>query len=254
MIVDITVAAVLLISGVIALFRGFVKETLTLAAWIGAALVTYFGYRHIAPVLGDLVESSVIAEVVAAATLFLLSLVILTIFAHMASSRVKGTMLGPLDNALGFVFGLVRGAMVISLLYLVATLAWDEDDMPDEIAEARTLPMIVFGADILASLAPEDAFPGRDQAGDRLENAVEGLESSVGDVMEGVARERLDEMIEEMQVEERLRRLNQPEPEADPAGANAGETESGTPGEQPPPPGYGDAEREDMQRLIESTQ
>ncbi|NIU51513.1 MAG: CvpA family protein, partial [Gemmatimonadetes bacterium] len=37
MIVDFTVAAVLLISGVIALFRGFVKETLTLAAWIGAA-------------------------------------------------------------------------------------------------------------------------------------------------------------------------------------------------------------------------
>ncbi|NIU51514.1 MAG: CvpA family protein, partial [Gemmatimonadetes bacterium] len=83
--------------------------------------------------------------------LFLLSLVILTVFAHMASSRVKGTMLGPLDNALGFVFGLVRGALVVSLLYLIATLAWDEDDMPGEIAEARTLPMIVFGADVLAS-------------------------------------------------------------------------------------------------------
>lgn len=252
MIADIVVAAVLLISGVLALFRGFVKETLTIAGWIGAIFITLYGYPYLASLLADFIAENWIAEIVAASALFLVSLVILTIVSHMIASRVRGSMLGHLDRALGFVFGLVRGMALVSLIYLVGTLFWDENNLPDQIHEARSLPLIKTGADFLASLAPEDTFPGRDDAGERVDDAVNDLKDGVSDAVEGVAKEKLQEMIEEIDAEERLRRLNEPAPEsASPADGAAGDV---SPENLPPPPGYEDEERSDMQRLIESNQ
>lgn len=256
MIADIVVAAVLLVSGVLALFRGFVKETLTIVGWIGAIFVTLYGYKHAAPLLADFIKESWIAEIVAAATLFLVSLIILTIFSHMISERVQGSMLGHLDRALGFVFGLARGLALVCLVYLGGTLFWDEDNLPDQLQEARTLPIVKAGADFLASLAPEGAFPGRDSASDRIDDTVGDIKEGVEGMVEGVAKEKLEEMIDEIDAEERLRRLNQPEPDSGSAeGPESGTTEGDAPVEAlPAPPGYQDKERSDMQRLIESNQ
>ena len=115
MIADIVIAAVLLISAVIALVRGFVKETLTIAGWIGAFFITLYGYEQVATLLADFIEESLFAQVIAAAALFLISLVILTIVSHMLAKQVQGSTLGHLDRALGFVFGLVRGLLLVSV-------------------------------------------------------------------------------------------------------------------------------------------
>lgn len=249
MIADIVVVAVMLISAVIALIRGFVKEILTVAGWIGAIFITLYGYEHVAPLLSDIVSENWIAEVVSASTLFLVSLIVLTVLSHMLADRVQGSMLSHLDRALGFVFGLVRGVALVSVVYLIGTLFWDEDNLPDQIHEAKSMPLVRLGADFLASLAPEDTFPGRDDVGDRIDDAVDKIKEEVEDATESVAKERLNEMIDEIDVEERLRRLNEPEPDTGDARAQA------TPAETlPEPPGYGDDERSDMQRLIESNQ
>ncbi|MCK4867691.1 MAG: CvpA family protein, partial [Alphaproteobacteria bacterium] len=151
-----------------------------------------------------------------------------------------------------FVFGLVRGIALVSVIYLAATFAWNEDDLPEEIAEAKSLPLIKMGADFLAGLAPADTFPGRDNAGNRIDEAVEGLKESVQGAVEGVARDKLEEMADELDAEEKLRRLNEPEPDtATPEGDGAPAL---PPGELPPPPGYEEDERSDMQRLIENNQ
>jgi membrane protein required for colicin V production len=262
LIADIVIAAVLLISGVLALFRGFVKESLTIIGWIGAIFITLYGYQLLAPLLADFIKESWIAEIVAAAGLFLVSLIILTILSHMISSRVQGSMLGHLDRALGFVFGLVRGLALVCLVYLGGTLVWDEDDLPEQIEEARTLPVVKAGADFLASLAPEGTFPGRDSAQDQIDDTVDDIREGVEGMVEGVAKEKLEEMIEEIDAEERLRRLNQPEPETAPPGDPEAGTQATPEGEDPnapaealpAPPGYEDKERSDMQRLIESNQ
>lgn len=261
MIADIVVAVVLLISGVIALFRGFVKETLTLAGWIGAVFITLYGYPHVAPLLGSFITDSWIAALVAASVLFLVSLVILTIISHMIASRVQGSMLSHLDRALGFVFGLARGMLLIALVYLGGTLFWDEDNLPDPIIEARSLPFVVMTADFLASLAPENTFPGRDGDGGEINKAVESIKEGVGDVIDGVIKDKADEIgdkIKNIETDDEVRRLSQPEPDTTAPGAEGepgAEAVPGEPaGELPPPPGYEDEERSDMQRLIENNQ
>lgn len=266
MIADIVVAAVLLISGILALFRGFVKETLTIVGWVGAIFITLYGYPHLTPLLADFIAENWIAATISAAALFLVSLVILTIISHMISNRVQGSMLGHLDRALGFVFGVVRGFVLVCLVYWAGTFALEENDLPEEVQEARSLPIVRAGASFLASLVPGDGLPGSEDAGDQIEEAVEGIKRGVEDA----ARKRLDEleldeMRDEIDAEELLRRLNTPEPESSRPAAeieaeiSGGREENGGEGAAPAealpvPPGYEDEERSDMQRLIESNQ
>jgi len=259
LIADIVVAAVLLISGVLALFRGFVKETLTIAGWVGAIFVTLYGYQHVAPLLKDVVAESWIAQTIAAAALFLISLVILTIISHLIASRVQGSMLGHLDRALGFVFGLVRGYALICLVYWISTLAWDENNLPDQIQEAKSLPLIKAGASIVARLVPSDTLPRQDNTGDPIKGAMDNIKDGVTEAIGGATKDKLNEMINEIDAEEQLRRLNAPEPATSPPPAEPEASQNTPPGSSPAaalpaPPGYQDDERQDMQRLIESNQ
>lgn len=238
MIADLVFVTALLLSGALALYRGFCRESLTMVAWIGAVFATLYGFPYLSSLLGDMMESGLIADVISAATIFIVTLVILTIFTHIVADRVKGSMLGHLDSALGFVFGLLRGAVVLSLIYIGATIFWDDKDFPKPITEAKTLPMIKAGAGMLTSLAPDDLLPKRQDLERGVEDAVEGA-------IKDLPRDKLNQMIEEIEAEDRLRRLTQPVPVE---GATSLE------GDAQAPEGYDDAQRREMQRLIESNQ
>lgn len=239
MIADIVIAGVLLVSGILAYFRGLIRETLTVAGWIGAAFATLYGFPHLRPVIGEFITSGLLTDLASAALIFIVTLVLLTVLTHIISERVKVSSLGHLDCALGFVFGVLRGAVLVALVYIGATIFWTERDFPPAIAEAKSLPLVRAGAELLVRLAPEDSLPGHGRPYGGVDSAIEGVE--------GAAKQQLEEMIEEIEAKDRLRRLNEPRPETAPP-----------PGEAPPDEqqqeGYTDAERRDMQRLIEGAQ
>ena len=233
MIADIAIAVVLVASGALAYFRGLVKEVLTVAGWIGAALATWYGFPLLRPVFGSFIESNKVVDIVSAAVIFVITLVALTILSHILSARIKGSTLGHLNRALGFVFGVMRGVVLVALIYIGATVFWDEDDFPDQIADAKSLPLVKGTSEFLAAFLPAGALPG----GDDVEKNVEGI-------VEG-AEEQMEKIIDEVEIEEKLQQLNQPQPT--PPADNGDKSEA----EQQ---GYDDAERRDMQRLIESNQ
>ncbi len=233
MIADIAIAVVLVASGALAYFRGLVKEVLTVAGWIGAALATWYGFPLLRPVFGSFIESNKVVDIVSAAVIFVITLVALTILSHILSARIKGSTLGHLNRALGFVFGVLRGVVLVALIYIGATVFWDEDDFPDQIADAKSLPLVKGTSEFLAAFLPAGALPG----GDDVEKNVEGI-------VEG-AEEQMEKIIDEVEIEEKLQQLNQPQPT--PPADNGDKSEA----EQQ---GYDDAERRDMQRLIESNQ
>ncbi len=154
--VDIIVAVVLLLSAILAFSRGIVRETLGIGAWIGAAFTTVFAFPHVQPLARGLVESQLIADGGAALVTFLLALIVLVVISQVISSRIQGSKLGPLDRSLGFIFGLVRGAVIICVAYLLFVWAMNPEDRPPWIAKAKTLPYIVQGADALRSVVPDD--------------------------------------------------------------------------------------------------
>ncbi|MCB1330166.1 MAG: CvpA family protein, partial [Maritimibacter sp.] len=119
-IVDGVVAVIILISAILAYSRGFVREAMSIAGWIAAAIVAYlFAPRAVplikeVPVLKDFIADSCELSVIAAfAGVLALALVVVSVFTPLFSSAVQRSALGGLDQALGFVFGVLRGLLLV---------------------------------------------------------------------------------------------------------------------------------------------
>jgi membrane protein required for colicin V production len=147
--VDIVVIAVVAISALIAFLRGFVREVLTIGSWLGASLVTLYGFPLLQPKFEQWISSKLAADIVCGISLFLGSLIIFSILSHMVARFVRGSALTAVDRSLGLLFGLVRGAILVSLAYMLI-LALD----PSLLYKARTVPMMERGAEILKEMAP----------------------------------------------------------------------------------------------------
>ena len=156
---DLMVIAVVLISGIYAFARGLVHEIFALGAWFGAGLATYLGIDRVIPFARSLTEVQAVADVGAGAALFLAVLITLSLLTRILVKQIRKSSLGALDRSLGLLFGLARGALVIAVIWLTATWAYQEDPFPEWVTEARTLPLVQEGARTLYDVLPEGFRP-----------------------------------------------------------------------------------------------
>jgi len=163
--VDILVALVMLISALLAFSRGAVREILGVSAWVGAALVAVFAFPHARPYprqwvadnWPDLDLGETLADAGTALVLFILALIVFTIVNQIISGYVQRSRMGALDRSIGFIFGLLRGAVLICLAYMLFVWAVkDPEDRPPWVEEATTMPYIQMGAQIIREIAPEE--------------------------------------------------------------------------------------------------
>ncbi len=153
--VDVLVAGTVLASGAIAYGRGFVQSALSLAAWVLSGLLSLWLLDWAGTLVMPLVGDSVLARGIGALCIFVASIVILTFAIVPLAGAIAGSVLAPLDRSLGFIFGAVRGLLLVSALYLglfASGLAFTE--CPQPVRGARTLPVVLYGAHLLAALAP----------------------------------------------------------------------------------------------------
>lgn len=184
-IADIVVIIVLLVSGLLAYFRGLVREVLSLATWIGAALVTMYSFPHVQPYVRDFISVKIAADIVTGVALFVAALIVLTLLNHVISGRVKDSALGALDRGLGFLFGLARGALLITVAYIAATWFWDTSELSPYIGKARATPYVQQGAALLRRIVPKE------------------IQSDTKSAAEGV-RKKADQAVEAKQQYEKL--------------------------------------------------
>ncbi len=214
--VDIVVLAVLAISAIFAFMRGFVHEVLAIGAWVGAILVTLYGFPHIQPYAREIIAIDLLADILGGVAIFLVVLVVLAVFTRMLSGRVQRSSLGALDRSLGLVFGLLRGVVIVAAAWLVMTWAIpDPDERPQWVQEAKSKRLVEISGEVLASALPEHLQQdGRNAAGSARRSAERANE--VNEVLDFLPRiAPADEAPEESK-------------------------------------GYGDAPRRDMDRLLEN--
>ncbi len=156
--IDILVIAVLLISGVFAYMRGFVHETLSIAGWVGASFVTLYATPLLKPFARRFIDTPFWADLLSGALIFIVTLAVLFVVTRLISRGVKESALGALDRALGFLFGLLRGAVIVSLIWIGYAWTTPLKKQPAWIHEARTLPLVIRGAEILNTLVPPNFF------------------------------------------------------------------------------------------------
>ena len=152
---DIVIIGVILLSALISVIRGFVKEFISLVTWIMAGIIAF---RYFAP-LGDMLEPYISAptlrNVSAFAVLFVSTLVIGAIINFIMSQLVDRTGLGGTDKALGVIFGAARGVLIVTMLVLLASLT----PMPEESwwRESATVGFFQQLAEWLRNIIPADA-------------------------------------------------------------------------------------------------
>lgn len=125
-IVDAVVAAIILMSAILAYSRGFVREVLAIAGWIVAAVLAFVFAPQAEPLvkqipvldkfLGDSCELSIIA---AFAGVFALALIVMSIFTPVFASAVQRSALGGIDQGFGFLFGVLRGILLVAVAFVV---------------------------------------------------------------------------------------------------------------------------------------
>jgi membrane protein required for colicin V production len=156
---DLIVAVALALSAFLAFFRGFVRELLALATWVGAAIAALYAFKPLKGFVEQLISPSWLASAVTGVGVFLLAFIVLTVFTRPIVSRVKDSAFSGLDRFFGLAFGLVRGAFLLCLAYLAFSLIVPRDDYPDWLKGARTLPFLDAGAKLIRGLAPRDSVP-----------------------------------------------------------------------------------------------
>lgn len=161
---DIGIGVLLLISAVLAYVRGLVQEVLSVAGWIGATFATVYGFPYLKPFARQLIGIDIVADFGAGIVIFVVSLVLLSLFTRRIAKVVKESALGAVDRSLGFLFGLARGALIVVVAYIGLGMVYPEDDQPKWVYQARSMELIAPGATWLATLIPENlsAITGAD--------------------------------------------------------------------------------------------
>lgn len=213
---DLTFTVILLLSGVLAFFRGAVREVLAIGGWMAAVAASYYGFDYVRPYIVAMIGVPMVADAVTSIGLFVTTMVVMSLINGAISRRVKMSSLDTLDGSLGFLFGLARGALIICIAYLVMVIFVPPEEQPITVHQARALPLIEVGAGWLVMAVPEDKR-------EEWALSVSQAKSFAAEAME--RKDALDVL------------MNAP-PVAGAEGAD----------------GYSDAERTDMDRLIESNQ
>ncbi|MBV7410019.1 CvpA family protein [Maritimibacter sp. DP1N21-5] len=164
-IVDGVVALVILVSAILAYSRGFVREGMAIVGWVVAAIVAFlFAPKFVPlikeiPVLRDFIADSCELSVIASfAGVLALSLVVVSLFTPLFSSFIQRTALGGVDQALGFVFGVLRGILLVA----VALIVYDNVVTSDSVAvvdNSRTAKVFARTKSNVNEQIPADA-PG----------------------------------------------------------------------------------------------
>lgn len=153
---DFGVLGIMGLSCLFACFRGFIREILSLGAWVGAGLVTLYYFPSFSKMLAPHFKSPVGAAGIATLIIYVGALLAFSLL-NMLIIRIlkEGEEVGFLDNALGLFFGAFRGAFIICLAYMLTTMVMTEDEFPPWVKNARTRPIVEKGAIMLARAAPQ---------------------------------------------------------------------------------------------------
>ena len=155
-ILDLVLLGVMLISGLLAMVRGFMREILSIAAWGAAALVTLYAFSKLLPTAKTYFGSDTIAAVVVVAGTFIGTLIVVSVITVRISDMILDSRIGALDRTLGFLFGLARGLIIVVVAFLFFAWLVPDRSQPEWIRSAKSRVVLQGTGDWLISMLPED--------------------------------------------------------------------------------------------------
>jgi membrane protein required for colicin V production len=153
---DIILLMVMLISGLLAMIRGFMREILSIGAWGVAAVVTLYSYSRVLPMAKQYFTSDTVAAAVSVGGIFLATLLIVSIITARISDMVLDSRVGALDRTLGFLFGLGRGLVIVVVAFLFFAWLVPDRSQPEWVRSAKSKLVLQNTGQWLMSMLPDD--------------------------------------------------------------------------------------------------
>jgi membrane protein required for colicin V production len=154
---DLAVLAIVLVSAVLSMLRGFSREVLAIASWAAAAAAAYYFYPVVTPYLTPYIHKDVLAQAAAAAIVFFATLIVVSLFTVRLSDAILDSKIGALDRTLGFVFGVARGFLLAVVAFAIFNWLVSDKQQPKWVKTAKTRPILTDTADKIVAMLPEDA-------------------------------------------------------------------------------------------------
>ena len=153
---DLILLGVMLISGLLAMVRGFMREILSIAAWGAAAIVTLYSFSKLLPTAKTYFNNDTVASVVVVAGVFIGTLVVVSVITVRISDMILDSRIGALDRTLGFLFGLARGLLIVVVAYQFFIWLVPDKQQPDWVRGAKSRTVLDSTGEWLKSLLPDD--------------------------------------------------------------------------------------------------
>jgi len=170
MIIDLVVAAIMLISAAISFLRGLIRETLTIAGIVGGLFAAYALGDNLSPLfrgwldvnpeaeepqrLFDMIPMMYVADGLAYAFIFIAVVIIISVISHFVGGAVRAMGLGPIDRTLGVFFGLARGLLLVGLIYVPFHLYMDPETKTAYFSDSKTFSYIEKTSEFLSGFLP----------------------------------------------------------------------------------------------------
>ncbi|HEY1363876.1 MAG TPA: CvpA family protein [Xanthobacteraceae bacterium] len=153
---DIILIGVMLISALLAMIRGFMREILSIASWIIAALVTLYSYTKLLPFAKSYFNNDIVATAAVVGGTFLVTLLVVSVITVRFSDMVLDSRVGALDRSLGFLFGLGRGLIIVVVAFLFFAWLVPDRSQPEWVRGAKSRIVLQGTGDWLMSMLPDD--------------------------------------------------------------------------------------------------
>ncbi len=200
---DYAVAFILLFSMLFAFIRGFIGSFLSLAGWILAIYLSYTLFPAVKPFMEEKIKNPMIIIVLGHAALLIGFLIAFGIVNILAATMVKGMTTGIIDRSLGAAFGVIRGGIIVSFMFLIVSTGIsifngvdkdkeaepEVDAMPKWLSSSQSFPYMKEGSQVLASFIPDSFYErfqeiyndiSRKSMDDRfVENSIQKLRKSL---------------------------------------------------------------------------
>ena len=153
---DLILLLVMLVSGLLAMIRGFMREILSIGAWGIAALTTLYSYSRVLPTVQQYFSSNTVATAVTVVSIFLITLMLVSILTVRISDLILDSRVGALDRTLGFLFRLGRGLLIVVVAYLFFDWLVPDRSKPEWVLNAKSKVVIKSTGDWLKGMLPDD--------------------------------------------------------------------------------------------------
>lgn len=162
--VDAVVLGIVVLSAILAYARGLMRELLSIAGWIGAAIAAFVFAPALepltreVPILRDIIGTSCELGVLASFVIvFALALIVISFFTPLLAGAVQNSALGPIDQGLGLVFGVARGVLLVVIAMIVYRQVMGAGGGVEMVDASRSLDILAGVEAVIAGMLPDDA-------------------------------------------------------------------------------------------------